>query len=830
MRFLVVILYLSFGSGTVMSQRTGLAGVSAGYPYLAYYGNWTNEQVSFARDHYRLVILHPTVSNVSPAQIADIQSGPDRSRGTGDDVLVLGYISAGEDGRPGAPFPGNGQGPRVDPRPPGIKTLRNIDADGRPSPGGSQYASYYLDDGVLQGGQSIAHDGLPDRNSAFGGYYVNAGDAAWQEVLRNSTKATEGKAGILELLTRRVGAGYGCDGLLVDTLDVAAPNSYGTTQYEWTAPGLSALLHTIAADFPDKVMMGNRGLFFHDPNLEHYRFSPRAVLNAVLFEGYYTDSNSAGRPSPFFLNNRSYLAPKLNAESQRPDGFSIFSLDYYSADDPGIPGPSAYRESQLIQGWPLYRTTRLVNATPFRTESELWNEKNPDLSAPAWDSTFSSEALPGEARTGLQEVVPGDGEVTLRWDVARDQSGPVGYNIYYSASSEFRFDTATKVPRVKMTTPWNYSSGSGPRSFPFEYTVRNLANGVEYCFAVRAEDRLGHEEVNEQVLRATPRGIFSQFVEYPVGENPDAWEGIPPALSDPVGDGIPDIVSVKVANDLEHFFIRVEYNGAVAVNTFEDSPSLFLSLDRDRNPATGYDIYGRGIIGTEVSWQNRVPFLQSRGNFNTGEALEDAVPLISPYSTRTTSQTYVLSRKGRFRDHTGSDLRIFPGGPFRIGVWSDGSNPEFVGAIDYVFAPPPLRVSYEGWRRRVFTTAQLENPLVSGDNTDVDSDGLAVILEYALGSNPMEADEGVVVKNVEESGIRPCMEISFQQRVGFPCLIYELETSRDLLTWTADQGRFVERSRLPVRAGFEKVSFGYQVSAGGGARFFRLRVRFADER
>ena len=828
MRFFISILCIPFFIGAASGQRVRLAGVNAGYSYLAYYGNWMEDQVSFARDHYRLVIIHPSVSNISPGQIAAIQAGPDRTRGTEDDVLVLGYLSVGEDDRPGAPFVGDGLGPRVDPRSSDTGTLRNIDVNGRPSPGGLQYASYYLDDGLLSGGRSSAHDGVPDRNAAFGGYYVNAGDPGWQAVLRSSTKATAGKAGILELLTRTVGAGYGCDGLLLDTLDVAAPNSYGVTRYEWTAPGLSALLHATAADFPGKIMMGNRGLFFHDPNLEHYHFSIRAALDAVLFEGYYTDSNSVGLPSPFFLSNKSYLAPKLNAESQRPDGFAIFSLDYYPPDDPEALRQSAYRESQLMQGWPLYRTTRLVNETSFRTDSESWNAGHPDLRPPVWDSTFSSDTLPGEARVGLQEVIPGDGEVTLRWDVARDQSGPVGYNIYYSAGNgALRFDEAAKISKVEMTTPQSYFSGSGPRSFPFEYTVKNLTNGVEYSFAVRAEDSLGQEESNRRILRETPRGIASHFLSFPGGESPEYWESIASALSDPVGDGTPDITSVKVANDLEHIYIRVEYNGSQALNTFEGSPSIFLSLDRDRNPGTGYDIYGRGIIGSEVSWQNEEPFLQSRGTFNTGGSPLNAVPLITPYGIRTSFQTYVISREARFPDQPGSDGRIFPDEPFRFAFWSDGVNPEFLGAIDYEFAAMPGWVSFGDWQRTVFTPSQLGDPEVSGYDADFDHDGLPVLLEYALGSDPMVAGEGLMTTRVQEAGVESCVELSFQQRTGFPDLIYELETSQDLLSWSADQGRFVEFSREPSRPGFEKVTFHYRIPPGEEAIFFRLRVTFA---
>ena len=90
-------------------------GLNATTPYLIYYGNWNATQVDFARNNYRLVIVHPQ-SNISASQIATIRRGPDNIAGTADDLLVLAYISIGEDNRPGVPFVGDGQGPRVDPR------------------------------------------------------------------------------------------------------------------------------------------------------------------------------------------------------------------------------------------------------------------------------------------------------------------------------------------------------------------------------------------------------------------------------------------------------------------------------------------------------------------------------------------------------------------------------------------------------------------------------------------------------------------------------------------------------------------------------------------
>ena len=273
-------------SSPCLAQRGPVPGFNTSTPYLIHYGNWTSTLVGQAKNNYKLVILHPSASNVTAADIATIRSGPDSIAGNADDVKVLAYISVGEDDRPGAPFVADGEGPRIDPRPAYESPLAGLDPLGLPSPGGTGFASYYLDDND--------HDGQPDRNSTFGGYYVNPGDPAWYQILKTKTKASDGRAGIQELLTTTTGNGYGCDGLFLDTLDTPAPNSFGATYFEWTTPAYRDLVKHISDDNPTKLLMANRGVFFYNPNLKNYAYTLRPYINMLMFESYYTDSSGSG--------------------------------------------------------------------------------------------------------------------------------------------------------------------------------------------------------------------------------------------------------------------------------------------------------------------------------------------------------------------------------------------------------------------------------------------------------------------------------------------------------------------------------------------------------
>src|SRR5271167_1596090 len=111
----VIGLGLFLAHGVLAGDNGASAAFNTTQPYLIYYGNWTAAQVDYARTNFHLVIVHPA-SNITSNQIATIKRGRDNIAGTADDVLVLAYLSIGEDDRNGVPFVGDGQGPRVDPR------------------------------------------------------------------------------------------------------------------------------------------------------------------------------------------------------------------------------------------------------------------------------------------------------------------------------------------------------------------------------------------------------------------------------------------------------------------------------------------------------------------------------------------------------------------------------------------------------------------------------------------------------------------------------------------------------------------------------------------
>ena len=991
-------------SAPCLAQRGPVPGFSTATPYLIHYGNWTPTLVTEARTGYKLVILHPSASNITAADIASIRSGPDNIAGNTDDVKVLAYISVGEDDRPGAPFAADGNGPRIDPRPADATPLESItDPMGLPSPGGTGFASYYLDDNN--------RDGQPDRNSIFGGYYVNPGDPAWYQILKTKTKAVDGRAGIHELLTTTTGNGYGCDGLFLDTLDTPAPNSFGATFFEWTSEAYRDLVKAISDDNPGKLLLANRGLFFFNPNLKNYAYTLRPHINLLMFESYYTDSSGSGAATAFFDDNKFNFAPKINAEANRPDGFTVIGLGYTSPGEPPALIAQDFVECQQQQGWLLYRTNPALNSLPFNTDAAAWNAANPDNAAPTWDSTAATGAdsdpgtpgnQPPAPRVGVQEVAVASGTATVRWDLARDQTGPVKYNLYYTTAAALDFGTATKIANVATAIPDTYLGGTGAGRYPYEHTLTGLTNGTTYRFAIRAEDALGNEDPNTVVLAATPQsnpasfraiaidgsftdwdgvpvlaadpvdaapvdfadvqvandanylyvrftlhttaspfsdfnthlfldtdnnpatglpvgganigsevmiesgsaydqrgggfneggvngiawslspagpatsfelrlsrsatfanggapvfsgntlrlalqdnrgdttaGILLDFAPAPpppstyatinVDGNPADWAGIPVAGTDPTGDGTPDIASLKVANDDDYLYVLVQYNGAVDTNTLNGSPSVFLSLDNDANTATGFNIYGLNQIGADVSWQNDFPFAQDAATFNRGAVFTNGAAGISPYFSNTTVQEYRIARNATYSIGGGPAQAVFPNNTIKLASWSDhGSAAEFAGAVNYAFQSNPNDAAYESWRAGKFTAPELEDSLVSGDDADPDHDGVANLLEFALGLEPKTSDaDGLPDAAIMTVGLDRFLSFTYRRRPPADGMIYTPQTSSDLAAWNSDPGQFTTVSTTSLPGGLTKVTVRLNTPVAAGPDFIRLSSAIA---
>ena len=468
---------------------TRLSGISR---HCFYYGADFSAANLTLLAQFDLVVLEPNVTTCTPAVVAELQR-----RGV---KQVIGYISIGEEPSFVPVSAGDGTGP-----------VRF--AGGAVLAGNNGVASFYVDQ--AWNGAAYISDGAPDVNGGFGSRYVNP-NAAWRALLdaQRINGAPRSVAGLAQLAGRRTSDtdtdrahNFGFDGFFLDTLDTAGPYANVAGYYSWAAPAMRDTVKFVRESYPGKIVFANRGLFFFNPglvnpttNLRPYDYTIRPYIHALLFESYFLDSNAGNTgPSASFGDNKHNFAQKIIAEANRADGFTVFGLDYQMNRAPAL-FAQAVNESAVQNGWPSYLSPD-ASLAPVGTFVRD-NPPAPDTAAPVWDSTGSPPFSPNDVpnRIGIQSIAAGaqPGSVVIHWDVARDQTVPVKYNIYRSTDAAFTNPQKYAAVSFQIGNGW---STDPTTAFANKTTITGLASGTHY-FRVRAEDSAtpSHEETNSATL------------------------------------------------------------------------------------------------------------------------------------------------------------------------------------------------------------------------------------------------------------------------------------------------------------------------------------------
>ena len=89
----------------------------------------------------------------------------------------------------------------------------------------------------------------------------------------------------------------------------------------------------------------------------------------------------------------------------------------------------------------------------------------------------------------------------------------------------------------------------------------------------------------------------------------------------------------------------------------------------------------------------------------------------------------------------------------------------------------------DAWRFSKFTTAELTDPLLSGDLADFEKDGIVNLHEYALGLAPKTSDTG----GLPTVSILPggALALAFTHVKSATDITYTVEVSNDLITWNS---------------------------------------------
>lgn len=135
----------------------------------------------------------------------------------------------------------------------------------------------------------------------------------------------------------------------------------------------------------------------------------------------------------------------------------------------------------------------------------------------------------------------------------------------------------------------------------------------------------------------------------------------------------------------------------------------------------------------------------------------------------------------------------------------------------------PMEPSYASWSREWFSTEELADDMFGGPEADADGDGLANLLEFALGRDPRASDSaGAVEWSWVETSEGPALALTFRRRIERGRLEYAIERSEDLSTWNGVSGE--EVSVVSDGDGFERVTLRSESAVEGMQEFLRLAV------
>lgn len=515
--------------------------------YCVYYSSFGENEVLKAQ-YFDLIVLDTRY--ITAEQVLDIRNGFDDLQGTDDDVIVIGYLSIGE--QDGQLQQGDGRGPVYWD---GSKIVYQNNG----------YASYYLDD--------ADKNGIPDKNGIWNSYYVNAGDSAWW--MFNYSLAED-------IITINA-----CDGLFLDVVDTGGPNSWGLP-YEWTAEGMIKYIEYLRKTYPDKYILANRGIFYFEPALpNHYKFADRyrSAINGLMIESYYAEwdwDKSVGIYNTTYPYLRDHFAPLLNVQSHKPDGFNMFILDYLTTGQDGFDSllDTIVKVSERDQGW-------LTSVSPIYLDTirfDVFNHHIYDKNPPSWIYTV-----------GIKSYVWNGDSLELYCNIAFDQTPTVKYDLYFS-ESEIDFNQPPQYHDARITL----------NDIGCRFVIPDLDNTKTYKAAVRAYDTSSPPvtDPNRKVVIIQPEAsqgmiIDGYFNDWNILNQLDVSDGMIEYEGDTLVSPSCDLIDLWFSEDNDKFYFSFSAGGEVAAPPYY----YHVFIDEDNNPQTGFHP-GGSYSGIDVMIEN----------------------------------------------------------------------------------------------------------------------------------------------------------------------------------------------------------------------------------
>lgn len=135
---------------------------------------------------------------------------------------------------------------------------------------------------------------------------------------------------------------------------------------------------------------------------------------------------------------------------------------------------------------------------------------------------------------------------------------------------------------------------------------------------------------------------------------------------------------------------------------------------------------------------------------------------------------------------------------------------------------------YATWLAEFFAPAELGDPAITAPEADPDNDGIANLLEYAFFSHPLESSrQDLPSWSIEHVGGQPHLAITFVRVRDALDIVYNVESSTDLVNWTGIWSSIDAPYEGETEAALETVADD-EVMTASSKRFLRVNVTLEE--
>jgi len=138
-----------------------------------------------------------------------------------------------------------------------------------------------------------------------------------------------------------------------------------------------------------------------------------------------------------------------------------------------------------------------------------------------------------------------------------------------------------------------------------------------------------------------------------------------------------------------------------------------------------------------------------------------------------------------------------------------------------------IQTPYQAWQNTMFSSGQLSDATISGDDATPAGDGIPNLLKYALNLNPwVVGDSGLPVMSIVATGSGNYLTLTYPEVLSATDITYTVQVSTDAQTWNSGSGYTFPATPVGSAAGGVQVYNVQAVAPVGTAtqQFIRLQV------